>query len=143
MHLLFVVSIIYTIYALIKESCEKPIPAENWANKDLYYEDILNGVPIEQRMKNVRNGKYKLTEKYPEPHRWPDGKIAIENDWQYEMDCRTHGVVQAQKWVKQGKYNLTPEQLKRQDEEYEKVKKMVGLYLGGIIGILILVSSNM
>jgi len=58
--LLFIISIIGTIVQLIKESCTKKIPAEYWANKELYYQDIMKGVPIEQRLKNLENGKYKL-----------------------------------------------------------------------------------
>lgn len=58
--LLFIISIIGAIVQIVKEKCEKPIPAENWANKELYNKDIMNGVPIEQRIKNVKNGKYKM-----------------------------------------------------------------------------------
>ena len=58
--LALILSAIFAIIQLVREACEKPIPAENWANKELYYEDIAKGVPVEQRMKNVRNGKYKL-----------------------------------------------------------------------------------
>lgn len=60
MEVLFIISIIGTIIGLIKEKCEPEIPAENWANKELYHKDIMDGVPIEQRMKNLKNGKYKL-----------------------------------------------------------------------------------
>lgn len=60
--LLFIVSIIGTIVGLIKEKCEPEIPSEYWANKKLYHEDIMNGVSIEQRMENLKNGKYKLEE---------------------------------------------------------------------------------
>lgn len=58
--LVLALSIIFAVIQLIKESFEKPIPAENWANMELYYKDIANGVPIEQRMKNLENGKYKM-----------------------------------------------------------------------------------
>ena len=80
MHLLGIAAIIYTVFQLVKESSEKTIPAENWANMDLWREDVIKGVPIEQRMKNLENGKYKMTEKHPKPHRDPkSGKIIIEN----------------------------------------------------------------
>lgn len=59
-NLVFIISIICAVVQLVKEKCEKPIPAENWANKELYYKDIADGVPVEQRMRNVRNGKYKI-----------------------------------------------------------------------------------
>lgn len=105
---LFGLSIVGTIVELFKESHEKAIPAENWANQDLYYQDIMNGVSPEQRMKNLENGKYKLTETYPEPYRSPKtGKIIIQNSELYYSDCKKYGAYQASKWVQQGKYNLT------------------------------------
>ena len=55
-------AIVYTLYQIIKEACEPTISAENWANKELYYQDMMNGVSAEQRMKNVKNGRYKLEE---------------------------------------------------------------------------------
>lgn len=58
--LVFIISIIGLIVEIVREKFEKPIPAENWANKELYYKDIINGVSAEQRMKNVKNGKYKM-----------------------------------------------------------------------------------
>ena len=66
LHGLFIASLIGTCYQLIKETFEPTIPAENWANKELYHQDMMNEVSVEQRMKNVKNGKYKLTETYPE-----------------------------------------------------------------------------
>ena len=118
--LLGLVSILSTGYQLIKEACEPTIPAENWANKELYHQDLMNGVSVEQRMKNVKNGKYKLVENYPEPHRDKNGKIIIENSKLYKEDLMKYGAVQAQKWVKQGKYNLSPEEL---EKERERIKK--------------------
>lgn len=124
--LLFAVSAVVTVAQLVKESCEKPIPAENWGNMDLWREDVIKGVPIEQRMKNLENGKYKLKEKYPEPHRDPkSGKIIIENCKLFDEDCKKYGVVQAYKWVDQGKYNLTQEELKKEEERIrEHYKKL-------------------
>lgn len=58
--LLFIISIAGAIVQIIKEKCEPEIPAEYWANKELYHKDIMDGVSIEQRMKNLKNGKYKL-----------------------------------------------------------------------------------
>lgn len=123
--LLGAVSIVGTCYQLIKEAYEPTIPAENWANKELYHQDMMNGMSVEERMKNVKNGRYKLVENYPEPHRdSKSGKIIIENNLLYKEDLRKYGAVQAQKWVKQGKYNLTPEELKKEhkrlDEEWKK-----------------------
>lgn len=118
---LFIVSLIGSLYQVVKEQLEPTIPAENWANKELYHQDLMNGVPVEQRMKNLKNGKYKLTESYPEPHRDPvSGKIIIENCALYYEDVKQYGAYQAQQWVKQGKYNLTPEELEKERERYKK-----------------------
>ena len=118
---LFVASLICTGYQVIKEACEPTTSAENWANKDSYYRDLMSGVSVEQRMKNLKNGKYKLTETYPEPHRnSKTGKIIIENDKLYKEDVKKYGAYQARKWMYQGKYNLPPEKLKKQREEYDK-----------------------
>lgn len=117
---LFVVSLVGTIYQAIKEACEPTIPAEDWANKELYHKDLMDGVSVEQRMKNLKNGKYKLTETHPEPHRDKDGKIIIENCLLFEEDKKKYGVAQAYKWVKQGKYNLTPEELEKENERIKK-----------------------
>ena len=124
---LFIVSLVATCVQGIKEKLAPTIPAENWANKGLYHKDMMNGVPIEQRMKNLKNGKYKLTQAYPKPHRdLASGKIIIENCALYKEDVKNYGAYQAQKWVEQGKYNLTPEELKKEREKYKK--KMERLY---------------
>ena len=110
-----------SLYKSIKEKSEPTIPAENWANKELYHQDLMNGVSAEQRIKNVKNGKYKLVEEHPEPHRDSQtGKIVIENDKLYKEDVLKYGAYQAQKWVHQGKYNLTPEELEKRREEIKK-----------------------
>jgi hypothetical protein len=115
--LLFIASIVGTIGSLIKETFTPEIPAENWANKELYHKDIIDGVPIEQCLKNLENGKYKLTELHPKPHRDPiSGKIIIENCKLYHEDLIKYGAYQAQKWIKQGRYNLSPEELKKERE---------------------------
>lgn len=111
---LFLFSLFSTIKQAIKEACEPTIPAENWANRELYHKDLMSGMSGQQLMKNVENGKYKLTEKYPEPHRDKDGKIIIENCLLYDEDIKKYDVIQVGKWVKQGKYNLTPEELEKE-----------------------------
>ena len=111
------VSLLSQAPSFLKEKTTKSIPAENWANKELYHQDIMNGVPIDQRLKNAENGKYRMTVTYPEPHRDPvSGKIIIENSKLYYEDVNKYGAYQAQQWVKQGKYNLTPEQSKKEEE---------------------------
>lgn len=128
--LVFIASIIGSVVQGIKEACQPVIPAENWANKELYYKDMADGVPVEQRMKNLENGKYKMKDVHPEPHRNPEnGKIVIENCKIYYEDVRKYGAYQAQKWVKQGKYNLEPEELKKEEERiknrYKKLYSML------------------
>ena len=87
----------------------------------LLHKDVMNGVPVEQRLKNVENGKYKMTNTYPEPHRDPvSGKIIIENNLLYKKDLAAYGAVQTMQWVKQGKYNLTTEELKKENERLKK-----------------------
>ena len=127
---LLIASLLGAIVDGIKTAFVPTIPAENWANKELYYKDLMDGVSAEQRMKNAKNGKYKLTETYtephrtyPEPHRTEDGKIFIENYKSYKEDLREYGVHQTYKWVEQGKYNLTPEEL---EKELERIKKEFG-----------------
>lgn len=117
---LFVVSLIITIVQLIKESCEPTIPAENWGNKELIRKDRIRGVPDEEFYENLADGKYILKETYPEPHRDERGRVIIENSKLYKEDCINYDAVQVRKWVKQGKYNLAPEELKK---EYERLKK--------------------
>ena len=112
---------VIAIHETIKEKCRPTISAENWANKDLYYEDMANGVSPKQLTKNLANGKYKITEVYPEPHRNSrTGKIVIENDKLYKEDVNKYGAYQAHKWMYQGKYNLTSEELAKRREEIDK-----------------------
>lgn len=105
--LLFLVSIAGNVVQAVKDACTPTIPVENMANKELYHKDIINGISVEQCMKNVENGKYRLTETYPKPHRNPkNGKIIIENYEQYYEDAKKYGAWQARQWVERGKYNL-------------------------------------
>lgn len=120
LHGLFIVSIFCVGYQIIKEACQPTIPAENWANKELIHKDKMSGISEKQFSKNLANGKYKLTQTYPEPHRDKNGKIIIENCKLYQEDVKNYGAHQAQQWVKQGKYNLTSEELQKQQEEFDK-----------------------
>lgn len=117
---LLIASLIGTCVQAIKEACEPTIPAENWGNKELIHKDRMNGISEKEFSKNLANGKYKLVENYPEPHRDKDGRIIIENSLQYEKDVKEYGAYQAMQWVRQGKYNLTPEEL---EKEHERIKK--------------------
>lgn len=117
---LFIASLIGTCIQLIKEARQPVIPAENWANKELIHQDQMNGISEKEFSKNLANGKYKVTETYPEPHRDANGKIIIENSLLYEKDLKEHGAHQTMQWVRQGKYNLTPEELKKERERINK-----------------------
>ena len=53
---------------------------------------------------------------YPEPHRdLESGKIIIENCKLYYEDLDKYGASKARQWVKQGRYNLSPEELKKEE----------------------------
>ena len=56
--------------------------------------------------------------KYPEPHRNNEGKIVIENSKLYNEDIKNHTPYQVSQWIKQGKYNLEPEELERTRKEF-------------------------
>lgn len=67
------------------------------------------------------NDYHQVKPSYPDPHRDPKtGKIVIENSQQYYEDVRNHGAYQAQQWVKQGKYNLTAEELEKEEDRLRK-----------------------
>ena len=59
MVVLFIVSIIFVIVQAVKDAFTQPVPDEYCAHMELYYKDIVDGVPLEQCMKNLENGKYK------------------------------------------------------------------------------------
>lgn len=110
-----------TCIETIKDVCEVTIPAENWANKGLIQQDIDNNVPIKQRIKYAEQGKYKLENNFSKPHRDPKtGKIIIENSLLYKEDCEKYGSNQAYKWLYQGKYNLSSEELKKEEERIKE-----------------------
>lgn len=118
---MFIVSLIGGIVQLIKENTQKTIPAENFANKELYYKDMVAGVSIEDRMKNLENGKYRYIKPITEPHRdYRTGKIIIEDSKSYDKDIRLYGAYRASVWVKQGKYNLSEEKLQEQHKRIDK-----------------------
>ena len=109
-------AILYMLLGGIKEKCELSIPAENWANKELMHQDLMNGVSAEQRLRYAKQSRYyipkSVTEAYPNPNRDEKGKIIIENSTLYHDDVNNHGAYNAQQWVDQGKYNLTTEEMK-------------------------------
>lgn len=109
-------AILYMLFGGIKEKCEPTMPAENWANKELMHQDLMNGVSAEQRLRYAKQGRYyipkSVTEAYPQPHRDGKGKIIIENDVLYRKDILDYSASDAMKWAEQGKYNLSPEEMK-------------------------------
>lgn len=128
--LLGIVSMLFTGKELIKEAVTPVVPAENWANKDLIHRDRMSGLSEKEILKNVERGKYKPTEemkKHPGCHKTAEGKNIIENCVLHKMDVSKYGAVQAYKWVDQGKYNLTPKELKKEEAKYFKVGE--GFYI--------------
>lgn len=94
---LFIISLIGLLVRLIKESCQSVVSTETSANKTTY----------------------------PEPHRDSmSGKIIIENCSLYKADVNNYGAYQAQQWVKQSKYNLTSDELRK---EYARIAKHYNL----------------
>lgn len=123
---LFVASWVTSCINGIKRVFEPTITAEQRANKKLLDQDIIRGVPYEQIRNNIKNGKYKLTEpqfkkEYPEPHRnVTNGKIVIENRVLYNQDVLNYNGYQIMEWAKQGRYNLTPEELEKEQKKYKE-----------------------
>ena len=119
-----ILSIITSFIDGIKRAFEPTIKAEQRANKKLLDQDIIRGVPCKQIKQNIRNGKYRLVEpqvkkEYPEPHRDVNGKIVVENCTLYYQDLMNYSGYQVMKWVQQGKYNLSSEELQKEREQYK------------------------
>ena len=115
-----------------KEKMTRKISAENWGNKELIHRDRMSGMSEREIIKNVERGKYwasiQEAPKYPEPHRESDGRIIIENCDLYEEDVKKYGAYQAQQWMKQGKYNLSPEELEKEKKKIrDRFAKLYGL----------------
>lgn len=129
LHGLFIASLIGGCYQVIKEAFEPKIPAENWANKDLIWKDRRNGMSEKEILKNVKKGKYYLKNDYQEPHRDPKtGHVIVENCLLYNEDLKKYGYGQVFEWVQQGRYNLPPEELKKEKERINKeLKKLYNL----------------
>lgn len=94
--LLFITSLVGTCVQAVKEAFEPTVTMEQIKNKK---------------------------QKHPEPHRDSSGKVVIENCKLFEEDKRKYGVMQAYKWVEQGKYNLTPKELEIERERINKKYK--------------------
>ena len=61
-------------------------------------------------------------------HRDENGDVIIENSQLYYQDMLEYKPLQIEEWIKQGKYNLTPEELekenKRLEEKWERIYKL-------------------
>lgn len=90
---------------LIKESTEKPVPAEYWNNKALMHEDKMNpDISPQQFMKNLKDGKYCSSEIIPEQYEMPVKPIVDKK--RYNHDVRTYGKEIADDNAKQGLYSF-------------------------------------
>ncbi len=90
---------------LIKESTEKPVPAEYWNNKDLMHKDKMNpDISPEQLMKNLENGKYYSPTIIPERYEMPVKPIVDKK--RYNHDVRVYGKEIADDNAKQGLYSF-------------------------------------
>lgn len=128
LHGLFIVSLISSVVQGIKDAFTPTIPAENWANKELQYQDQMNGMSAKEILKNAERGRYIVTEKYPEPHRNEHGQIMIENCQLWDEDLSKYGAAQAFKWAEQGRYNLEGEALKKEQKRIEmELKELIKL----------------
>ena len=120
MWLLRLLSMFGTAKRIVDETIAPTIPAENWANKELIRQDRMKGISEKEFSRNLANGKYRLTETYPEPHRDERGRIIIENYDLYREDVRKYGLPKAHEWMRQGKYNLSDEELAKQKKRFEE-----------------------
>lgn len=115
----FIASLIGSCVEAVKTAFTPTIPTENWANQKLMQEDYAKGMTHEEKLKNVKNGRYYIkAEKHEEPHRDANGRIVIENFDLYEEDYKKYGWKQVDIWVGQGRYNLTPEELRKAKERW-------------------------
>lgn len=90
---------------LIKESTEKPVPAEYWNNKALLHEDKMNpDVTPQQIMKNLEKGKYYAPTIIPERYEMPVKPIVDRKS--YEHDVRVYGKEIADDNAKMGLYSF-------------------------------------
>ena len=90
---------------LIKESTEKPVPAEYWNNRDLMHKDKMNpDVSPQQIMKNLEKGKYCSSQIIPERYEMPIKPIVDKK--RYNHDVREFGREIADDNAKQGLYSF-------------------------------------
>lgn len=59
--MLLIVILIVDLYIYLNEKLTPCILAENWANKELMWQDRMAGLSEKQIMRNVESGKYIIT----------------------------------------------------------------------------------
>lgn len=90
---------------LIKESTEKPVPAEYLNNKALMHKDKMNpDVSPQQLMKNIEKGKYYSPTVIPEQYEMPVKPIVDKK--RYNHDVMEYGKEIADDNAKQGLYSF-------------------------------------
>lgn len=55
-----IIAIIVAAVMWLKDALDKPVPAENWANEELIWQDMQNGMSIEQQIRYLKKGRYKM-----------------------------------------------------------------------------------
>lgn len=61
-------------------------------------------------------------------HRDENGEVVIENSQLYYDDMIHYPPLQIEKWIKQGRYNLTPEELEEENKRIEEKWKRIYSY---------------
>lgn len=118
MELIAIVSIIYVVMQLLKETFTLKLPGDCYANDELITKDRVSGMTEKEIRRNSKNKRYyfpkEIVSAYELPHRSSESShnIIIENDQLYMIDYKQYGPFNIRKWMEQGKYNLNPEELK-------------------------------
>ena len=78
-------------------------------------------IAVKELIKEVAEPVYKVPEKkYPEPPRFSNGTILVQNNALYKSDIQFYGLAQATKWAREGKYNLNVEDGKAYIRDFER-----------------------
>lgn len=123
LNILGAVAAVLTGKELIKEKCTPVIPAENWQNRELIQNDILNPeCSNNQFMRNLASGKYRKPEQAVEPHRDIKGNVIIDNTVLFWEDVNSHqySTAQIEQFKQSGRYNLTAEESQMQREQQKR-----------------------
>lgn len=98
------IGLVMNINDFVKEKREKVIPAENWNNKHLMYEDKINpDISPEEFMKNLEKGKYCSSTEIPVHYEKP---VKIVDRERYEHDIIEYGREVANDNAKLGMYSF-------------------------------------